>query len=39
MLSDAHWLKFCQAMELPKDESLATLRQRKKVHARTWRVL
>jgi crotonobetainyl-CoA:carnitine CoA-transferase CaiB-like acyl-CoA transferase len=30
MLSDAHWLKFCQAMELPKDESLATLRQRKK---------
>ncbi len=31
MLSDSHWLKFCQAMELPNDESLATLRQRKKV--------
>jgi crotonobetainyl-CoA:carnitine CoA-transferase CaiB-like acyl-CoA transferase len=31
MLSDTHWLKFCQAMELPTDESLATLRQRKKV--------
>jgi crotonobetainyl-CoA:carnitine CoA-transferase CaiB-like acyl-CoA transferase len=31
MLSDTHWLKFCQAMGLPHDESLATLRQRKKV--------
>jgi crotonobetainyl-CoA:carnitine CoA-transferase CaiB-like acyl-CoA transferase len=31
MLSDAHWLKFCQAMEVPRDASLATLRQRKKV--------
>jgi len=31
MLSDTHWLKFCEAMELPPDESLATLRQRKKV--------
>jgi crotonobetainyl-CoA:carnitine CoA-transferase CaiB-like acyl-CoA transferase len=31
MLSDAHWLKFRQAMQLPHDESLATLRQRKKV--------
>src|SRR5438445_522957 len=31
MLNDNHWLKFCQAMELPGDESLATLRQRKKV--------
>jgi crotonobetainyl-CoA:carnitine CoA-transferase CaiB-like acyl-CoA transferase len=31
MLSDAHWLKFCQAMGLPHDESLATLRQRKKL--------
>jgi crotonobetainyl-CoA:carnitine CoA-transferase CaiB-like acyl-CoA transferase len=30
MLNDTHWLKFCQAMELPIDESLATLRQRKK---------
>lgn len=30
MLSDAHWLKFCQAMDLPADASLATLRQRKK---------
>ena len=30
MLNDTHWLKFCQAMELPNDESLATLRQRKK---------
>jgi crotonobetainyl-CoA:carnitine CoA-transferase CaiB-like acyl-CoA transferase len=34
MLSDAHWLKFCQAMELPQDESLATLRQRKKARER-----
>jgi len=31
MLSDAHWLKFRQAMDLPADESLATLRQRKKL--------
>ena len=31
MLSDAHWLKFCQALQLPADASLATLRQRKKV--------
>ena len=32
MLSDAHWLKFCQALQLPQanDEALATLRQRKK---------
>jgi crotonobetainyl-CoA:carnitine CoA-transferase CaiB-like acyl-CoA transferase len=32
MLTDAHWLKFCQAMELPeaKDESLYQLRNRKK---------
>ena len=30
MLNDAHWLKFCQAMEIPFDESLASLRQRKK---------
>ena len=30
MLNDAHWLKFCQAMGLANDESLATLRQRKK---------
>ena len=32
MLTDAHWLKFCQAMELPQaqDESLAHLRNRKK---------
>ena len=30
MLTDAHWLKFCQAMDLPNDASLATLRQRKK---------
>jgi len=27
MLSDAHWLKFSQAMELPNDGSLVTLRQ------------
>jgi crotonobetainyl-CoA:carnitine CoA-transferase CaiB-like acyl-CoA transferase len=31
MLNDTHWLKFCQALELPEDDSLATLRQRKKV--------
>lgn len=32
MLTDAHWLKFCQAMRLPQanDESLAQLRNRKK---------
>ena len=30
MLNDTHWLKFCQAMGLPNDESFATLRQRKK---------
>jgi len=30
MLNDTHWLKFCQAMDLPRDESLSTLRQRKK---------
>ncbi len=30
MLNDTHWLKFCQALSLPNDESLATLRQRKK---------
>jgi crotonobetainyl-CoA:carnitine CoA-transferase CaiB-like acyl-CoA transferase len=31
MLNDTHWLNFCKAMELPNDESLVTLRQRKKV--------
>jgi crotonobetainyl-CoA:carnitine CoA-transferase CaiB-like acyl-CoA transferase len=33
MLNDAHWLKFCQAMGIPEanDQSLATLRQRRKV--------
>jgi crotonobetainyl-CoA:carnitine CoA-transferase CaiB-like acyl-CoA transferase len=31
MLNDGHWLKFCEAMQLPRDDSLATLRQRKKV--------
>ncbi|MFC4312610.1 CaiB/BaiF CoA transferase family protein [Steroidobacter flavus] len=31
MLTDTHWLKFCQAMSLPIDDALATLRQRKKV--------
>ena len=30
MLNDTHWLKFSQAMDLPSDELLATLRQRKK---------
>jgi crotonobetainyl-CoA:carnitine CoA-transferase CaiB-like acyl-CoA transferase len=30
MLNDSHWLKFCEAMEVPNDASLATLRQRKK---------
>jgi crotonobetainyl-CoA:carnitine CoA-transferase CaiB-like acyl-CoA transferase len=30
MLNDSHWLKFCQAMQLPLDDSLTTLRQRKK---------
>ena len=31
MLNDTHWLKFCQALQIPQDDSLATLRQRKKV--------
>jgi crotonobetainyl-CoA:carnitine CoA-transferase CaiB-like acyl-CoA transferase len=30
MLNDTHWLKYCRAMDLPNDESLSTLRQRKK---------
>jgi crotonobetainyl-CoA:carnitine CoA-transferase CaiB-like acyl-CoA transferase len=32
MLSDAHWARFCEALELPQagDPGLATLRQRKK---------
>jgi crotonobetainyl-CoA:carnitine CoA-transferase CaiB-like acyl-CoA transferase len=30
MLNDTHWLKFCTALDLPPDDSLATLRQRKK---------
>jgi crotonobetainyl-CoA:carnitine CoA-transferase CaiB-like acyl-CoA transferase len=30
MLNDTHWQKFSDAMELPKDDSLVTLRQRKK---------
>ena len=34
MLNDSHWLKFCEAMEVPSDESLATLRQRKKARER-----
>ena len=36
MLSDAHWLKFCQAMGLPEasDESVATLKLRKKARER-----
>lgn len=34
MLNDTHWLKFCQALELPNDPSLATLRLRKKVRDR-----
>lgn len=33
MLTDTHWMKFCQALQLPQanDESLASLRGRKKV--------
>ncbi|MEN4918097.1 CoA transferase [Achromobacter spanius] len=36
MLTDAHWLKFCQAMELPEacDASLAALKDRKKARER-----
>jgi crotonobetainyl-CoA:carnitine CoA-transferase CaiB-like acyl-CoA transferase len=34
MLNDTHWLKFCQALDIPADESLATLRQRKKARDR-----
>lgn len=30
MLNDTHWLKFCRAMDVPNDDSLSTLRQRKK---------
>jgi crotonobetainyl-CoA:carnitine CoA-transferase CaiB-like acyl-CoA transferase len=33
MLNDSHWLKFCQAMDLPRDDSLATVRQRRKARA------
>lgn len=35
MLSDAHWKKFCEALSLPQagDETLATMRQRKKQRA------
>lgn len=34
MLTDGHWQKFCEAMELPEahDSSLVTLRDRKKRH-------
>lgn len=33
MLTDAHWARFCQALQLPQadDPALATLRQRKKL--------
>jgi crotonobetainyl-CoA:carnitine CoA-transferase CaiB-like acyl-CoA transferase len=31
MLTDSHWAKFCQAMNLPVNEAYASLRQRKKV--------
>jgi crotonobetainyl-CoA:carnitine CoA-transferase CaiB-like acyl-CoA transferase len=31
MLNDTHWAKFCQALGLPDDAALATLRQRKKL--------
>ncbi len=34
MLSDAHWSKFCEALSLAQDESLATVRQRKKQRAK-----
>jgi crotonobetainyl-CoA:carnitine CoA-transferase CaiB-like acyl-CoA transferase len=34
MLNDSHWLKFCEALGLPTDDSLATLRQRKKARER-----
>lgn len=36
MLTDAHWLKFCQAMALPEanDASLAALKDRKKARER-----
>jgi crotonobetainyl-CoA:carnitine CoA-transferase CaiB-like acyl-CoA transferase len=39
MLNDAHWLKFCEAMEIPSDESLATLRQRKKAREQIERLV
>lgn len=34
MLTDGHWAKFCTALDLPQanDDSLRTLRQRKKTH-------
>jgi crotonobetainyl-CoA:carnitine CoA-transferase CaiB-like acyl-CoA transferase len=34
MLNDTHWLKFCRAMDVPNDDSLSTLRQRKKARER-----
>ena len=39
MLTDAHWLKFCQAMGLPENQSLATLRQRKKAREEVERLV
>ena len=41
MLSDSHWLKFCQAMGLPEadEESLATLKLRKKARERVEEVV
>lgn len=41
LLNDSHWLKFCQALELPQahDDSTATLRQRKKDRERVENVV
>lgn len=41
MLTDAHWLKFCQAMELPqaRDATLAALKDRKKARAQVEEVV
>ena len=41
ILNDAHWMKFCKALELPEagDAALATLRQRKKERERVEEVV
>jgi crotonobetainyl-CoA:carnitine CoA-transferase CaiB-like acyl-CoA transferase len=39
MLNDSHWRKFCEAVEVPTDESLATVRQRRKAREKVERLV